>query len=86
MTATDIREEIINILADIVPDEDLSNLDDNKPLREQIELDSMDFLDIVMELRKRYRIQIPEDDYVNLATLSSTVKYLEPMMRDLQRT
>jgi acyl carrier protein len=85
MTATDIRDEIINILADIVPDEDLSNLDNDKPLREQIELDSMDFLDIVMELRKRYRIQIPEDDYVNLATLSGTVKYLEPLMRDLQR-
>ena len=85
MTATDIREEILNILSDIVPDEDLTNLDDNKPLREQIELDSMDFLDIVMELRKRYRIQIPEDDYVNLATLAGTVKYLEPLMRDLQR-
>jgi acyl carrier protein len=85
MTATDIRDEIINILTDIVPDEDLSNLDDDKPLREQIELDSMDFLDIVMELRKRYRIQIPEDDYVNLATLSGTVKYLEPLMRGLQR-
>jgi acyl carrier protein len=85
MTATDIRDEMIDILAEIVPDENLTNLDDNKPLREQIELDSMDFLDIVMELRKRYRIQIPEDDYVNLATLSGTVKYLEPLMRDLQR-
>ncbi len=85
MTATDIREEIIDILTDIVPDEDLSNLEDDKPLREQIELDSMDFLDIVMELRKRYRIQIPEDDYINLATLAGTVKYLEPLMRDLQR-
>ena len=38
------------------------------PLREQLELDSMDFLDIVMELRKRYRVQIPEDDYIELAT------------------
>jgi acyl carrier protein len=85
MTSTDIKDEIIDILSEIVPDEDLSNLDENKPLREQIELDSMDFLDIVMELRKRYRIQIPEDDYVNLATLSGTVKYLEPLMRDLQR-
>jgi acyl carrier protein len=85
MTAMDIREEIVNILADIVPDEDLSNLDDDKPLREQIELDSMDFLDIVMELRKRYRIQIPEDDYIQLATLATTVTYLEPLMRDLQR-
>ena len=45
----------------------------------------MDFLDIVMELRKRYRIQIPEDDYVQLASMDSTVKYLEPLMSDLQR-
>jgi acyl carrier protein len=85
MTATDIRSEIIDILSDIVPDEDLSHLVDDKPLREQIELDSMDFLDIVMELRKRYRIQIPEDDYIQLATLASTVTYLEPLMRDVQR-
>jgi acyl carrier protein len=43
----------------------------------------MDFLDIVMELRKRYRVQIPEDDYVNLATMNSTVEYLAPLMKDL---
>jgi acyl carrier protein len=85
MTSPEIRDEIIDILSDIVPDEDLSNLDDDKPLREQIELDSMDFLDSVMELRKRHRIQIPEDDYMHLATLSGTVKYLEPLMRDLQQ-
>jgi acyl carrier protein len=85
MTTTDIRDELIDILADIVPDEDVSQLDDAKPLREQIELDSMDFLDIVMELRKRYRIQIPEDDYIHLATLAGTVKYLEPLMRDKER-
>jgi acyl carrier protein len=53
--------------------------------REQLELDSMDFLDIVMELRKRHRIQIPEDDYINLASMSSTVSYLEPLMRDIER-
>lgn len=85
MTSAEIRDEIIDILSDIVPDEDVSNLDDNKPLREQIELDSMDFLDIVMELRKRHRIQIPEDDYIHLATLAGTVKYLEPLMKDLQQ-
>ena len=60
MTTPDIRAEIVDILSDIVPDEDLTKLDDNKPLREQIALDSMDFLDIVMELRKRYRIHIPK--------------------------
>lgn len=85
MTSADIRTEIIDILSDIVPDEDLGKIEDQKPLREQVELDSMDFLDIVMELRKRYRIHIPEDDYIQLASMDSTVKYLEPLMRDLQR-
>jgi acyl carrier protein len=83
MTATDIRSEVLDILSDISPDSDLSSLDDEKSFREQLELDSMDFLDIVMELRKRHRIQIPEDDYVNLASMASTVKYLEPLMKDM---
>lgn len=44
----------------------------------------MDFLDIVMELRKRHRIQIPEEDYKNLASMhTSTVTYLEPLMKDI---
>jgi acyl carrier protein len=85
MTKADIRLEVLDILRDIAPDEDLSQLKDNVSFREQMELDSMDFLDIVMELRKRHRIQIPEDDYVNLASMESTVNYLEPMMKDIQK-
>ena len=83
MTAAEIRNEILDILSDIAPDEDLSGLDDSKSFREQLELDSMDFLDIVMELRKRHRVQIAEDEYSNLASMSSTVTYLEPKMRDI---
>jgi len=82
MTAAEIRRAVIEILADIAPDEDLSNLKEDVPFREQLELDSMDFLDIVMELRKRYRIQIPEEEYPELASMSSTVRYLEPRMKD----
>ena len=76
---------MLDILADIAPDEDLSNLKDDVPFREQLELDSMDFLDIVMELRKRYRIQIPEEDYAELASMASTVEYLEPRMKDMAK-
>ncbi len=86
MTPDEIRQEIIDILEDIAPDEDLSQLEDEVPFREQLELDSMDFLDIVMELRKRHRIQIPEEDYGELASMGSTVRYLEPRMKDVQRT
>jgi acyl carrier protein len=85
MTPAEIREEVLDILTDIAPDEDLSQLDDEQRFREQLELDSMDFLDIVMELRKRYRVQIPEDDYINLASMNSTVAYLEPLMQGIER-
>jgi acyl carrier protein len=83
MSPAEIREEIIDILEDISPDEDLGSLNDEKSFREQLELDSMDFLDIVMELRKRHRVQIPEEEYGNLASMHSTVTYLEPKMRDI---
>lgn len=86
MTPAEIREEIIDILEDISPDDDLGSLDDATPFRDQLELDSMDFLDIVMELRKRHRVQIPEEDYGNLASMSSTVTYLEPKMKDIVKT
>lgn len=82
MAPEQIRQVVLDILAKIAPDEDLSDLDDSVPFRDQMELDSMDFLDIVMELRKQYRIQIPEEDYENLVTMDSTVTYLTPLLKD----
>ena len=83
MTPAEIRDEILDILSEIAPDEDLTMIDDDKSFREQMEMDSMDFLDIVMELRKRHRVQIPDTEYGNLASMSSTVTYLEPKMREI---
>lgn len=83
MAPAEIRQAIIDILGDIAPDEDLSNLDDSRSFREQMELDSMDFLDIVMELRKRYRVNVPEEDYPQLASMDSTVQYLSPRMESV---
>ncbi|MBN01493.1 MAG: acyl carrier protein [Planctomycetaceae bacterium] len=83
MTPNEIRDVILDILEDIAPDEDLTDLKDDIAFRDQLELDSMDFLDIVMELRKRYRVQIPEEDYPELASMQSTCKYLEPLMKDV---
>ena len=83
MTREEITSTLIEIIEDILPEGDCSNLDPEVRLRDQLELDSMDFLDIVMELRKGYRIEIPEEDYPKLASLKSSVDYLEPKMRDL---
>ena len=82
MTPAEVREVVVDILEGIAPDEDLSSLKDDVALREQLELDSMDFLDIVMELRKRYKVEVPEADYGHLASLDSCATYLAPKLKD----
>lgn len=78
MNREQIRQEIKDIIHVIAPDEDLTTLKDDAALRDQINLDSMDFLDIIMELRKRHRINVPEADYKHFVTLQASVDYLLP--------
>jgi acyl carrier protein len=78
MTKDQCKQVVIDIITDIAPDEDLSNLKPDVRLRDQLQLDSMDFLDIVMELRKRHGIEVPEADYMQLASLDSCADYLTP--------
>jgi acyl carrier protein len=78
MTKDQCKRVVIDIITDIAPDEDLSNLKPDVRLRDQLQLDSMDFLDIVMELRKRHGIEVPEADYIQLASLDSCAEYLTP--------
>ena len=81
MTIDEIKNVVLEIIQDIDDEADFTNLDPSQALRDQLDLDSMDFLDIVMELRKRYQIQIPEADYPQLATLDSCVSYLMPRLK-----
>ena len=83
MTREEISVSVKEIINNILPEGDCSGVDPDKRLRDQLELDSMDFLDIVMELRKRYGVEVPEGDYPRLATLNSCVDYLEPKMKSL---
>jgi acyl carrier protein len=78
MTKDDCKKLVIDIISDIAPDEDLSAIKPEVKLRDQLQLDSMDFLDIVMELRKRHGIEVPETDYGQLASLESCAEYLTP--------
>jgi acyl carrier protein len=83
MTKDECKQRVIEIIADIAPDEDLSNLKADVRLRDQLQIDSMDFLDIVMELRKRHGIEVPEADYGQLASLDSSAEYLTPKFNAL---
>ena len=84
MTRDDVRNAVIRILTDIAPDEDFDALKDEEKLRDQFDLDSMDFLDIVMELRKRYNVEVPETDYEQLVTMTSCINYLQPLLKNQQ--
>ncbi|WP_372654264.1 acyl carrier protein [Halobacteriovorax sp.] len=73
-----VREHVLNIIADVALDDDVTTIDDAVALRDQLDLDSMDFLDIVMELKKRHKIEVPQEDYPQLASMNSCVEYLTP--------
>ncbi len=78
MTTQECQKLVIDIISDIAPDENLNDIKPEIRLRDQLQLDSMDFLDIVMELRKRHGIEVPEADYMQLASLESCANYLTP--------
>lgn len=81
MTADEIRTAVLDIIQDVAGLDDMPEVKGDVSLREQLDLDSMDFLDIVMELRKRHKIEVPEADYPKLATLDSTVEYIQSVQK-----
>lgn len=83
MTKDECKQVVLDIIADIAPDEELTDVKGDVPLREQLDLDSMDFLDIVMELRKQHGIEVPESEYGQLASLDSCAEYLTPKFNAL---
>ena len=78
MEVAEVKEAVLAIITDVAMDEDLSELTSDGSLREQLDLDSMDFLDIVMELKVRHKIEVPTEDFGQLATLDGCVEYLAP--------
>ena len=84
MTKDECKQIVLDIISEIAPDEDLSDVKPEIGLRDQLDLDSMDFLDIVMELRKKYGIDVPEDEYPQLESLQSCADYLTPLFNSVE--
>jgi acyl carrier protein len=76
MSPDDITAVLIDELGRIAPETDASELDPEADLREALDIDSMDFLNLVTALGQRLEIDIPEVDYPKLATLAGAVDYL----------
>ena len=76
MTEAELREHILTALSNIAPEADLSKLDPQRRIRDQLDIDSMDFLNFVIGLHDALHVDIPERDYSSLATLDGCIRYL----------
>jgi acyl carrier protein len=76
MTREEIRQTVLRALGQIAPEADLSQLRPDLRIRDQMDIDSMDLLNFVIELHKEFGIDIPEADYPQLATLNGCIDYL----------
>lgn len=76
MTRDEMTTVVIDELGRIAPEMDVTRLNPDADLREEFDLDSMDFLNLVTALGERFKFDIPETDYPRLATLSDAVAYL----------
>ncbi len=75
MTKNDIRKAVIDALLRVAPEADASSLSPTANLRDELDIDSMDFLNVVTHLHTTLAVDVPEADYAKLATLDSAVAY-----------
>ncbi len=72
-----IRTVVLEVLTRIAPELQADDLQPGRPLRDQVELDSMDWLNFLIGLHQRLGVNIPESDYARLRTLDDVLDYLQ---------
>lgn len=81
MTDPEIRATVLRLLGEIAPEADPAGIRPDVPLRDQLDIDSMDFLNLIIALNKKLQVEVPEADYRKLGTLEGLVSYLSSALR-----
>jgi acyl carrier protein len=76
MKPDEIRSVVLECLNGIAPEADPATIQPTVNLRDQLDLDSVDLLNFMISLHKRFKIEVPEKDYPQLMTLNGCVTYL----------
>jgi acyl carrier protein len=76
MDDRELRATVISLLQRIAPEVEPASIDGASPLRRQVDLDSMDFLNFLISLHERFAVDIPEADYEKLVSLDDIAAYL----------
>ena len=82
MTKEEIRSTVLRILGEIAPEADLNHLKPDVSFRDQLDIDSMDFLNFVIALDEELHLSIPESEYAKLSSLDSSVELLTSLKGD----
>ena len=83
MTKEEIRSTVLRLLGEIAPEADLNRLKPDVSFRDQLDIDSMDFLNFVIALDEELHLSIPESDYAKLSSLNSSVELLSSLTGDV---
>jgi acyl carrier protein len=80
MDTSEIRTAVLTTIKAIAPEVEESEIQPDRLLRDQVDLDSMDWLNVIIGMHDRFHVDIPESDYAKLTTLNAIVEYLAAKM------
>jgi len=84
VTRNEIETTIRDVLHTIAPEADLGRLAPDAPLRDELDLDSMDLLNVMIAIHERFGVEVPESDYPKLTTLAGCIDYVARTRRDVR--
>ncbi len=76
MTENQIKDTVFTALKDVAPEADPSSIDPDENIQDELDIDSIDYLNFMMGLHEKTGVDVPERDYAKLATVNSAVSYL----------
>jgi acyl carrier protein len=71
-----LKDLVCKLILDIAPEADVQGLDPNEEFREELDLDSMDFMTLLDSIKKETGVNVPEKDYVKVNSLQSLTEYI----------
>lgn len=80
MNQRQLTESVSRLILDIAPEADLEQLSPDDDLREELDLDSIDFIRLLEGIDKEFRVNIPESDYSQVNTLQKLLDYIDDQL------
>lgn len=82
MTREELRQVVLAVLRDVAPEAELSRLAPDAPIRDQLDVDSIDFMRFLIGINEKLHVDVPEADYPKVASLNGLLRYLGDRLPD----